>query len=724
MFRERAAMRRRRGLNPSKVVFVYGLAFLLVCWHQSGRVAGWFEDQALARQGLLSQASFAAAGFLDDRVAAHGPDQLNRLEDRARDWLAAVFAGEEPPAAPKPAPARRAPVAVGVDAPEAGPRGAAPGQTAFLTARLDAGAAARSWSPPRSADEEEGIPPPAAPWRAAPRAPAGPAPQAGIPRAPAPRPDFKPARVLLLGDSMMLEGLGPQLQRELKKHEGLTVNRDGRYGTGLARLDAFDWLAYFDEMLDQYTPDLVIITLGANDTQDIVEPGQKRLSVSGEEWNAVYADRVADLLARAAATGAKVFWVGLPVMGQEPYGARVVNINRVTAAACAAAPNCRFWDSTRSVADDQGKYAVFLPDGQGKTLRVRAKDAIHLTESGGRLMAEKFLAETSGWADYAQSEGPAGEGPAASGHTPSEAPAVVSRPPAPDRPASDRSGSLRQDLRLPAPSAGDEDFDFDAAAGRVLEYRYHSPARNKDVPFFVAAPKFSAKRPGPFPVVWLLHGAWDGPASWVTHLGEARLAGLADRLGLILVMPDGEPFGWYLDGRETAIETHVTVELQALIREWPRADTRRQAITGLSMGGHGALTLALKHPDLFRAAGAMSAVTDLSAHAGRAHTADPQLKIDRVLGPSGPGGAAWRPYGALGLTGSAPRAWAGRPLILGVGQGDRLTLAENRAFHQLLTDLNIKHVYAETPGGHDWPYWSAQLPIQLEFLSEKLKEER
>jgi len=137
------------------------------------------------------------------------------------------------------------------------------------------------------------------------------------------------------------------------------------------------------------------------------------------------------------------------------------------------------------------------------------------------------------------------------------------------------------------------------------------------------------------------------------------------------------------------------------------------------MGGHGALTLALKRPDLFQAAAALSAVTDLAAHAGR-HKVDPELAIDRVLGPAGPEGRNWRPFGAAGLWEARAGVWKG-PLFLGVGTGDRLTLAENRAFTRQLTRLGIHHVYEEKPGGHDWGYWSAELPRLLEFLAGALR---
>jgi len=674
---------RRRGLSPTKVVFVYGLAFLLVTFHQAGRLAEWFDDLALESQGLVSAAAFEASAVLKEYVIPYGPAALNRAEDRLLARLnpsGADPAPDTPP--PTSAEAETPPTLTAEPDPGPGPNQPGPAEESDLEGLPPDYWEAASTAPRTLAGQDEAAAPPAAP---------GPTETARLPDQfrPGQRPflppaegqAFNPSRVLLLGDSMMLEGLGPPLQRELKKYEGLSVNRDGRYGTGLARLDNFDWLAYFDQMLDKYTPDLVIITLGANDTQDMVIPGRKRLNVATEDWNQIYAERVADLLSRAAAKRVTVFWVGLPIMGQEPYGQRVANINRVTAEICGRTANCRFWDSWLSVADGQGRYATFLPDGAGKTLRVRAKDNIHLTETGGRLMAEKFLQATRAWADYRQKT--------------EESEAVL------------------------APSAGEVEAPA-AALGRVTSHKFVSPALGKESNFFIAAPDLSEASPGPFPVVFLLHGAWDGSEAWVKNIGAEALAELSARLGLILVMPDGEPFGWYLDGRETAVETYLIEELMPLIFTLKAADRSRVGITGLSMGGHGALTLTLKHPELFRAVGAMSGITDISAHGGAAHKVDPQLKIDRVLGPAGPDGRNWRAFGARGLTEKNPAALAGKAVILSVGRGDSLTLAENRAYHLFLNSLKINHVYNETAGGHDWKYWSAELPVHLEFMAGHL----
>ncbi|MDR0356601.1 MAG: DUF459 domain-containing protein, partial [Deltaproteobacteria bacterium] len=197
-------------------------------------------------------------------------------------------------------------------------------------------------------------------------------------------------RVLLAGDSMMLDGLGPPLERHFKAKEGLFVTRQGRYSTGLCRLDYFDWLAYFPELLSSYEPDLVIITIGANDTQDIVLEGRKRHLVGSDGWKETYAQRVGELLLKAAEANSSVLWLGLPIMGREPYNSRVKIINEVAQTVCEAAPNCFFWDSTRSLTKD-GQYSAFATSSDGRHVKVRQKDSIHLTEAGGKIMLADLL---------------------------------------------------------------------------------------------------------------------------------------------------------------------------------------------------------------------------------------------------------------------------------------------------------------------------------------------
>ncbi len=149
-------------------------------------------------------------------------------------------------------------------------------------------------------------------------------------------------------------------------------------------------------------------------------------------------------------------------------------------------------------------------------------------------------------------------------------------------------------------------------------YRHASSVTGTPMTFAVFVPPQAAS--GPVPVLWYLSGLTCSHAN-VMEKGEYRAA--AAQHGVILVAPDTSPrgegvpdepdnwqfgfgAGFYLDATQEPyaanyrMYSYLTQELSALIgKEFP-ADMSRQGIFGHSMGGHGALTIALKHPDRFK----------------------------------------------------------------------------------------------------------------------------
>ena len=117
---------------------------------------------------------------------------------------------------------------------------------------------------------------------------------------------------------------------------------------------------------------------------------------------------------------------------------------------------------------------------------------------------------------------------------------------------------------------------------------------------------------GPFPVLYLLHGLSDDHTAWARRTSLERYVG---GLPLIVVMPNGER-NFYTDAVDkplAAYETHLTKDIIGFVdRTFRTIPTREGRVTaGLSMGGYGALKLALKHPDLFCAAVSHSGAVDV-----------------------------------------------------------------------------------------------------------------
>lgn len=189
-------------------------------------------------------------------------------------------------------------------------------------------------------------------------------------------------------------------------------------------------------------------------------------------------------------------------------------------------------------------------------------------------------------------------------------------------------------------------------------YSHASETCACDMTFAVFVPPQAAQ--GPLPVLWYLSGLTCTHQN-VMDKGEYRQ--LAAELGLIVVCPDTSPrgeavpdekdnwqfgsgAGFYVDATETPYSknyrmySYVTQELPALIASEFPADMERQGIFGHSMGGHGALTIALKHADRFRSASAFAPIVQPST-AGWSKPA-----LEKYLGKDE---AAWRTYDACAL---------------------------------------------------------------------------
>jgi S-formylglutathione hydrolase FrmB len=239
---------------------------------------------------------------------------------------------------------------------------------------------------------------------------------------------------------------------------------------------------------------------------------------------------------------------------------------------------------------------------------------------------------------------------------------------------------------------------------------FHSPALLKACSMTVIVPEGSVGTP-PFPVCYLLHGLSDDHTSWARHTSiERHVAGLP----LIVVMPDGGR-GFYCDAvAGPAYERYLLEDVIGFVDRTFHTIAERQGrvIGGLSMGGYGALKLALKYPQLFCSAVAHSAALDVRRRIERPEVSE---EMRRIFGPA-PGGGPNDPY-ALAETIDRTLLPA---LRLDCGLEDGL-LEENRAFHRHLEQLGIPHEYAECPGAHTWEYWDCHIQEAIAFHQRGLE---
>jgi S-formylglutathione hydrolase FrmB len=259
-------------------------------------------------------------------------------------------------------------------------------------------------------------------------------------------------------------------------------------------------------------------------------------------------------------------------------------------------------------------------------------------------------------------------------------------------------------------------FLLKANAATVDSALTHSTAMNKDIKAVVVKPAdYSAAKK--YPVMYLLHGFSGNYSDWIKKV--PAIAKLADSYHMLIVCPDGNFAGWYFDSpmnKEWMYETYVANELVTYVDKHYSTITNRKgrAITGLSMGGHGALFLAFKHQDVFGAAGSMSGVVDIRQFAD-------SYGIEQVLGKYSERPEVWEQHCVVSLIYLLkPNALA---LTFDCGYDDGM-YSGNQELHEKLLERKIPHDYTVRPGAHSWEYWANSVNYQALFFSKYFNDEK
>jgi len=266
--------------------------------------------------------------------------------------------------------------------------------------------------------------------------------------------------------------------------------------------------------------------------------------------------------------------------------------------------------------------------------------------------------------------------------------------------------------------------------GRQLVVKHASAATSTEMTFSIFLPP-QAERGGKLPVVWYLSGLTCTHAN-VTEKGEFRAA--CAELGLIFVAPDTSPrgenvpdaeeydsgkgAGFYVDAtkdpwaKNFRMWSYVTEELPALVAAEFPADMAAQGITGHSMGGHGALTVALNFPDRFRSVSAFAPIVAPSQVPWGQKALTAYLGEDRAL---------WRRHDAVALIEDGARL----PEIL-VDVGDADPFIENELRPELLeracAEVRIALTLRRQPGyDHSYYFISTFMAEHLRWHSERLR---
>lgn len=249
-----------------------------------------------------------------------------------------------------------------------------------------------------------------------------------------------------------------------------------------------------------------------------------------------------------------------------------------------------------------------------------------------------------------------------------------------------------------------------SSAFKQNEVKVWSDGMNKDVMVTVITPD-SYTPAQEYPVVYILHGYSDNHLKW-TERGV--VGNLVDQYDVLAVMPDGGFSSWYFDSPmmpEYRYETFVSKELIEYIdNHYSTVKNRKgRAITGNSMGGHGAMYNAIRHQDIYGSVGCLSGGVDIR-----------------------PFPESWDISNRLGTIGEYPENWEKNTIInmthlltpgslniaIDCGQQD-FFYEVNCNLHRKLLEENIPHEFTSRPGYHNWDYWMNAIKYQFLFFADR-----
>ncbi|MDE7152891.1 MAG: esterase family protein [Muribaculaceae bacterium] len=218
-----------------------------------------------------------------------------------------------------------------------------------------------------------------------------------------------------------------------------------------------------------------------------------------------------------------------------------------------------------------------------------------------------------------------------------------------------------------------------------------------------------------FPTVYLLNGYSGDYKTYIERM--PRIKDAANQYGMILVMPDGRD-SWYWDSpvdpsmqMESFFINDLVPYIDATYPTIPSADKR--AISGLSMGGHGALWLGLRHPDVFKSVASMSGGVDIRPF-------PKNWKMAKRLGTKAENPEVWEQHTVINLV---PGLKNGEQNILFDCGKDDFFAEVNNNLHKELDKNGIDHDYIVRPGKHTIQYWRNSVLYHLLFFNEAFIKE-
>lgn len=200
-----------------------------------------------------------------------------------------------------------------------------------------------------------------------------------------------PKRVLIIGDSMM-QVTAHATSLALDKRSGVASKSHTSIGSGLARLDVFDWMGQAETLVKEFNPDVSMVWFGTNDRQPMQTADKGIVQLTDSAWEEEYARRVGVMMDKLlAAKGSKVYWLELPVMRDEKMTGEVAVINRIAKAEADKRDRVEFFPTENVLTRRPGVYSPMMIGNDGRPIKVRDVDGIHLSREGADRVAASFV---------------------------------------------------------------------------------------------------------------------------------------------------------------------------------------------------------------------------------------------------------------------------------------------------------------------------------------------
>lgn len=219
------------------------------------------------------------------------------------------------------------------------------------------------------------------------------------------------------------------------------------------------------------------------------------------------------------------------------------------------------------------------------------------------------------------------------------------------------------------------------------------------------------------PVLYLLHGYTDNHRGWTSR---TKIAEYVRGTDLLVVMPDAHNSFYHDNASDSTklYERWIAQELPTYIEAKYSVDGNRRAVAGLSMGGYGAMMIALNHPDRYAfAAGLSSAISGI--HVGGTEVSPNFARITQMFDLIK--GSADHPnrarYDFLSrIEAQNPETAPYIYLVHGIQDGYTDFLPGHRRFTDALRAKKLAYEYHEVPGAHNWPFWDEHIQGVLERM--------